>query len=568
MSLPVRGVLMTQHKRTRNPSSLLFRSDLPEPRPLMKTSCHHLLVPRYKGQERSERRQSPRHHLAMWSFIVASVLLTAGLGAQHYDNRLRGILHRTCPEQQAVSQINSSYSEDEQDRQWKVECKSLGNGSACSWSGPQDVFEEELSYNCPANHVVAGVYSGYDQAEGGRSWKFLCCSAANFSTFECRKTPMVNYWSEDFNWQLPVGHFLTGVQTHHKNHDNGDHRWSFNFCKGETQETQTVNSQILTANVQVEEGLEEGDVLVSNARNARVCEDCRWTKDRKTVKVPYAVSDSFSASEKLQIENAISDFHMSTCIRFVPRTSQSDFISIVEQGGCWSWVGRTGNAQQLSLGRGCLYKGIIQHELIHALGFWHEQSRSDRDTFVRINFGNILPGQERNFKRMDTNNLDVPYDYSSVMHYGPRDFSSGSGDTITPLDTSALIGQRHGMSENDILKINKLYNCTDYLHKFTEWDNKLEDTLSRTCPSSQAVSGLTSLYNNDKKDRLWAFSCKAFNVKRTCKWSRPVNQVWASMSFRCGANEVIAGVYSVYSNLFQDRKYGISFNEKNKNCFL
>lgn len=53
------------------------------------------------------------------------------------------------------------------------------------------------------------------------SWKFLCCSAANLITFECRKTPMVNYWSEDFNWQLPVGHFLTGVQTHHKNHDNG-----------------------------------------------------------------------------------------------------------------------------------------------------------------------------------------------------------------------------------------------------------------------------------------------------------------------------------------------------------
>ncbi|TNN26894.1 Dermatopontin [Liparis tanakae] len=100
------------------------------------------------------------------------------------------------------------------------------------------------------------------------------------------------------------------------------------------------------------------------------------------------------------------------------------------------------------------------------------------------------------------------------------------------------------------------------------WDNEPKETFTVTCPSSQAVSGLTSRYDNDMKDRLWEFSCKAFNVKRTCKWSRPVNEAWAPINFRCGANEVIAGVYSVYSNLFQDRKYGISFNERNKNCLL
>ncbi|XP_034389186.1 low choriolytic enzyme-like, partial [Cyclopterus lumpus] len=419
-------------------------------------------------------------------------------------------------------------------------------------------FEKELSYNCPANHVVAGVFSNYNNVEGGRSWKFLCCSAPNLITFECRKTPMVNYWSEDFNWQLPVGHFLTGVQTHLKNNDNGDHRWSFNFCKGKTQDTQTVNSQILTANQQVEDNLVEGDVFVSNTRNARICKNCRWPKLLKTVKVPYVLSGSFTRPEKIQIENAISAFHMSTCIRFVTRTGQTDYISIVKLNGCWSWVGRTGRSQYLSLGTGCLQKGIIQHELIHALGFWHEQSRNDRDAFIRINFGNILKGRERNFKRMDTNNLNVPYDYTSVMHYAPKDFSKNSGDTITPIDASAQIGQRDGMSENDILKINKLYVCTDYLPAFSEWDNTLGNTFSHTCPNGQAVSGITSLYNNDKKDRLWAFSCKAFNLKRTCKWSRPVNEHWASMNFRCGQNEVIAGVYSDHSNLFQDRKW--SFN--------
>ena len=81
-------------------------------------------------------------------------------------------------------------------------------------------------------------------------------------------------------------------------------------------------------------------------------------------------------------------------------------------------VGRTGRQQDLSLGNGCVYTGTIIHEFLHAIGFYHEQSRPDRDSFIRINWGNIQSGREHNFnKQTNINSLGVKYDAKSVMHY-------------------------------------------------------------------------------------------------------------------------------------------------------
>ena len=62
--------------------------------------------------------------------------------------------------------------------------------------------------------------------------------------------------------------------------------------------------------------------------------------------------------------------------------------------------------------------------------------------------------------------VGVPYDYASVVHYARDAFSAFVGrDTIIPIDEDAEIGQRNGMSETDVWKINRLYNCTNEIQR-------------------------------------------------------------------------------------------------------
>jgi len=225
----------------------------------------------------------------------------------------------------------------------------------------------------------------------------------------------------------------------------------------------SISSIILSRNNASDEFLLEGDMKAPKTRNAMTCwsNGCRWQKDSQgKVTIPYTVSHVFSSGEKQKIERALKSFHSRTCIRFVPYQNQRDYISIVNRNGCWSELGRTGGRQELSLARdGCVYHGVIQHETLHALGFQHEQTRSDRDKYVRINWDYIQPATAYNFYKQQTENLGTPYDYGSIMHYGRTAFTTTYGmETITPIpNANVRIGQRQGLSRLDIQRVNRLY---------------------------------------------------------------------------------------------------------------
>uniref|UniRef100_A0A914WKV3 Amino acid transporter n=1 Tax=Plectus sambesii TaxID=2011161 RepID=A0A914WKV3_9BILA len=97
-------------------------------------------------------------------------------------------------------------------------------------------------------------------------------------------------------------------------------------------------------------------------------------------KVPYAISSQYSSYSRSLIASSMDDYAKMTCLQFVPKTNaDTNYVYIIPDQGCYSMVGKTGGRQTVSLGSGCVQKGIIIHELMHAVGFFHEQSRTDRE---------------------------------------------------------------------------------------------------------------------------------------------------------------------------------------------
>jgi len=184
------------------------------------------------------------------------------------------------------------------------------------------------------------------------------------------------------------------------------------------------------------------------------------------------ISWMYSSTSVNLINNALKDLESrSNVIRldFVTTRPNNNkpYLSIESNSsGCWSRLGRTFEASQW-LGqpinlheRYCMEISTIQHELMHALGFGHEQSRPDRDEYIQINWDNIQSGKIREFDIvMNVDSLGTPYDYQSIMQYRPFEFSNGKGPTMVSKDISKSIGSRSTASATDILQIQLMYQC-------------------------------------------------------------------------------------------------------------
>ncbi|HEU0054067.1 MAG TPA: M12 family metallopeptidase [Longimicrobium sp.] len=174
--------------------------------------------------------------------------------------------------------------------------------------------------------------------------------------------------------------------------------------------------------------------------------------------VVYYTVDS-NLPQQSRVSNAISHIESKTRnVTFVPRTTQKNYVRFVRSTGCASSVGMVGGAQLIYLADGCSTGNTI-HEISHALGMYHEQTRCDRDSYVVIHLENVIKGYENNFQKQCNGASDVlAYNEGSIMHYGPYDFSSNGLPTIVSLrGLDNQMGQRSGLSSTDVGTIDGLY---------------------------------------------------------------------------------------------------------------
>lgn len=187
--------------------------------------------------------------------------------------------------------------------------------------------------------------------------------------------------------------------------------------------------------------------------------------------VPYEFENNFPWTDV--VLEAIRRWEDETCIMFKEvspsiqaEVGHTNVLKFSRGSGCSSTIGRyhDGGTQETFLGDNCRSVGATQHEIGHVIGFYHEQSRPDRDDHVLVTETNVARGRLWEFKKYDRNHIriDEPYDIGSVMHYGPTWFSKDNrAHTMDAKDArmTPIMGQRHGLSFMDVKTANKLYNC-------------------------------------------------------------------------------------------------------------
>ncbi|MEZ5660391.1 MAG: RICIN domain-containing protein [Burkholderiaceae bacterium] len=189
--------------------------------------------------------------------------------------------------------------------------------------------------------------------------------------------------------------------------------------------------------------------------------------------IPYKIETGHPLRQL--IINAAQRISEQTNLRIIERTNEDDYVSIrFKADTCRSKLGKLGwfedlvENQTMEIGASCS-KGSIMHEFLHTAGLVHEHTRSDRDDFVEIVWQNIKAAKKHNFRKNPVSlqigpstipyAIDIgPYDFDSIMHYGPTFFASSPGlTTIRRRDGRPFSANRSNLSMGDIAAVNTLY---------------------------------------------------------------------------------------------------------------
>lgn len=192
--------------------------------------------------------------------------------------------------------------------------------------------------------------------------------------------------------------------------------------------------------------------------------------------VPYQIDPEIDQYEI--IRDVLDYFQSLSNVQFVPYSDQENYV-IFESGNehCFAHLGMIGGPQKVVLSPGCLQREIA-HEIMHVLGFLHEQNRMDRDEHINIHWDHISQEFHEQFKKLPTvfsvgmnNNLNLSesqlqrvlgFSFDSIMLYSPfiftRDPSLPSMSTKDGSPWRNVQDQTHELlGERDIERLRLIY---------------------------------------------------------------------------------------------------------------
>jgi len=177
--------------------------------------------------------------------------------------------------------------------------------------------------------------------------------------------------------------------------------------------------------------------------------------------IPYAISPELPNPKR--VEKAVEYFNQHTPVSFVPYQDQRDGV-IFEKGGehCVSYLGKIGGLQPIRLDEDCQPTQIM-HEMMHALSFIHEQSRTDRDQYIEILWQNIEEKYKSEFAVVPDSFMDpvreFNFDYHSIMLYDPRAFALRPNLlTLKSIGSEMISPVKDSLSGGDLGRLRRLYH--------------------------------------------------------------------------------------------------------------
>ncbi|RHZ80862.1 hypothetical protein Glove_131g77 [Diversispora epigaea] len=322
---------------------------------------------------------------------------------------------------------------------------------------------------------------------------------------------------------------------------------TFDFSNAEWEQTRLFDSDLYYVKTSDGKCIYGGDINIESLiRRKRASFNANPVKKWKNGKVPYIFDATLPDGPRNNVLKAMEMFK-DCLITFVERTNEVDYIKIFVGNGYWSSLGRVGGMQELSIAPGDSNDpvGTTAHELMHALGFWHEHTRLDRDDWITVKGSENSPFFKSNFAK-HPNNLDIRdrdhglYDLKSIMHYALIDYIDPTDNTIISMSAqremlrqNINLGQNNvTLSEGDKAAIRKLYfnpqgEKSSYDPSY--WDGHYKKFYTNTPPfqpelstlqlkfSTQSPGNLTFSFSGDGRDCYGPFNIDKGQFDRSSK---------------------------------------------------